>query len=161
MPIQHADIGKREGMSSQRFVIPFKLPSLNDVICENRKNPYSGANLKKTVERDIQMVMGKLRPVENPCIVRMEFVEQNKKRDVDNVESSKKFVLDALVKKGILTGDGPRHVAGTPSIVTYDKENGPRVVVTIIENEKEEVLRTLLYAAFDWIPAYEGVQSDG
>ena len=48
-----------------------------------------------------------LMPVQQPCIVHMVFEEANRKRDVDNVESAKKFILDALVRSKILTATVP------------------------------------------------------
>lgn len=117
----------------QQFTIPFRLPSLNDYINANRRNRYAGAKLKKDTERDIGWAIkaANLRPVNEPCKVKMTFVEPNRRRDVDNVESSKKYVLDALVKMGILHNDSPKYVTAAPSYTEYGQP--ARVIVELIE----------------------------
>ena len=129
---------------TQHFTIPYRLPSLNDYILANRANKYGGASFKKQVERDIILSIraARIHPVANQCIVCMTFVEGDKRRDVDNVESAKKYISDSLVRAGILQGDSPKYVIGMPSFTVYDK--GARVEVSITESADEELLRTML-----------------
>lgn len=136
---------------TQTFMIPARLPSLNEVIAQNRRNCYAGAKLKRDTEEMITRCInaGRLSKVENPCIVHMVFEEGNRKRDVDNVESAKKFVLDALVKANILQGDSPKYVIGTPSFTRYS--DGSKVIVTIVDDQDTEKLRTVLRSASDKI----------
>ena len=137
-------------MKKQTFVIPFRLPSLNEVIAQNRRNPYAGAKLKKETENDIcgEIFAARLVPVEAPCIVHMVFDEPNRRRDADNVESAKKFILDALVKSGVLENDNPSHVVASPSYTRYG-EGGASVTVTIIEDPNKTALRERLRRASD------------
>lgn len=130
---------------NQYFEIPFRLPGLNEVIAANRRNPHAGAKLKHDTDDSIMRVIcaARLKPVHLPCIVHMFFLEPNRRRDVDNIESAKKFILDALVKSGILQGDSPKYVIGAPSYTRYCK-GGAEVRVTIIENEDEDYLRRKL-----------------
>lgn len=58
--------------------------------------------------------------------------EPNKKRDLDNICSAKKFIQDALVKMGVLQGDGWRHIIGFSDEFYIDKDN-PRIEVEIKE----------------------------
>ena len=131
-------------MMVQEFKIPQRLPSLNDVIAANRSSPYKGAGLKKKTDETIQRCIldVDLKPVTNPCIVLMKFIEADRRRDIDNVESAKKFILDALVKSGVLRGDSPRYVVGAPSYTEYGE--APRVYVTIIEGADEKALKRRL-----------------
>ena len=98
------------------FKIKAKLPSLNDVIAKNRANKYLGAKFKADIEEVIgwaikqAIVMKTLKPVKNPCVIYIDWHEATKKRDVDNVQSSQKFILDAMVKNGILPNDNRRWV---------------------------------------------------
>lgn len=131
---------------TQSFQIPARLPSLNEMIAANRRNKYAGAKLKRETEEMIAAYITKSRitPVAMPCIVHMVFNEPTRKRDADNVESAKKFILDALVKSGILPGDSPRHVVGSPSFTTYSNA-GSFVDVTIIEgspNKLRDIIKT-------------------
>ncbi len=132
-----------------RFEIPFKLPSLNDYINANRTNPHKGASFKKRVESDIILAIKaqRVHPITLPCIVSMTFVEGDRRRDVDNVESAKKYILDALVSIGILKGDSPKHVIGAPSFTIYAK--GAKVLVCIVECEDETILRQMLRDAME------------
>lgn len=140
-------------INRQTFTIPFKLPSLNEYILACRRNKYAGAKMKRDIERNIgwEIKAAKLLPVVNPCIVCMTFVEGNRKRDVDNVESGKKYILDALVSSGILQGDSPKWVAGVPSFTVYDK--APKVIVQLIDSKDEDALHALVRNAR---AAYEG-----
>lgn len=96
---------------NQYFVIDTRLPGLNELIAANRQGYHAGARLKRDAQTTIMWAItaAKLRPVTLPCIVHMTFEESTRRRDTDNVESAKKFILDALVNTGILQGDGPRH----------------------------------------------------
>lgn len=137
---------------NQYLTIPFRLPGLNEVNAENRANPYAGARLKRQTDAQLVRIiqLSKLVPVRLPCIVHMTFEEPNRRRDADNVESAKKFILDALVKSCILRGDSPRYVVGSPSFTRY-VQGGARVLVTIIEDENEDRLRQRLHCASEAI----------
>ena len=87
------------------FVIREQLPSLNKVIDANRNNRYSGAHLKKKVTISIT------------------WHEKTKKRDVDNIQSAKKFILDAMVEQGILIDDKRKYVAQIYDTVVDDDED--------------------------------------
>ncbi len=75
-----------------------------------------GANFKKDIETVIgwaikqALVMRTLKPVKKPCVIEIDWHEATKKRDADNVQSSQKFVLDAMVQNGILQNDSRRYV---------------------------------------------------
>lgn len=98
------------------FTIKAKLPSLNDVIDKNRSNRYGGNKFKQDIETVIgwaikqALTMKTLKPVKNPCVIEIEWHEATKRRDVDNIQSSQKFILDAMVKNGILQNDNRRYV---------------------------------------------------
>lgn len=135
----------------QVFQIPARLPSLNEMIAANRRNKYAGAKLKRDTEEFIiaQIFAQKLAPVERPCIVHMVFNEPNRKRDADNVESAKKFILDALVRAKVIAGDSPKYVVASPSFTVYEHDSA-FVTVTIVEGERG-YLHSLLRTASETI----------
>ena len=98
------------------FIIWQKLCSQNDVVAANRTNKYVGAKLKADIEKaigwDIKKAILKetLKPVANPCVIEIDWHEATKRRDVDNIQSSQKFILDAMVKNKILPNDNRRYV---------------------------------------------------
>lgn len=64
-------------------------------------------------------------------MVRFEWHERTKKRDADNIASAKKFILDALVKMGVLADDSRKYVKGFYDYIIDDKEDF--VVVELLE----------------------------
>lgn len=122
-----------------KFTIHSRLPSLNDVIGENRANRYKGAKLKKDTEAVIiaEIKRQKVQPVtEYPVEVFIRWVEPNRKRDVDNVQSSKKFILDAMVKAGVLVNDSQRYVAQIHDVVEVG--GSAMVEVEVIKNDRQK-----------------------
>lgn len=73
-----------------KIEIPFRLPSLNQYINECRRNKYAGANMKKNVEKDIGWYINLLPEYKNPIKIHFIWVEENKRRDLDNVCFAKK-----------------------------------------------------------------------
>lgn len=98
------------------FTIHAKLPSLNEVISKDRTNRFAGAAYKKDTERIISRYItkaletGELKPVTTSCTVRIDWHEKTKRRDADNIQSSQKFILDALVSAGVLPDDSRKYV---------------------------------------------------
>lgn len=64
-------------------------------------------------------------------MIRFEWHEKTKRRDADNIASAKKFILDALVKKGVLTDDSRKYVKGFSDVIIDDKED--YVLVELVE----------------------------
>ena len=119
------------------FIIKQKLPSLNDTLRYNRTNMYMGAKFKKEVEEVIGWAIRRaltaktLHRVEVPVIVKIEWHEKTIKRDADNIQSSVKFILDALVNKGVLVDDSRKYVKQIQHEIVDDTEN--YVIVELIE----------------------------
>ena len=109
------------------------MPSLNDYTNACRSNAYVGFKFKKEVEEVIgwyikQAVTSKtLTPPKGAVMLRFEWHEKTKRRDYDNIASAKKFILDALVKHGILRDDSRKYVKGGYDIVIDDKTDFVRV----------------------------------
>ena len=117
-----------------RFIISGRLPSLNDYTKANRGNKYAGNTLKQDTQQLISLYIPKWVTIEKPVTIEFRWYEQNTKRDLDNVAFAKKFILDALVNKGILVDDGWKQVVGFSDEFYVDKKN-PRIEVDIHEQE--------------------------
>ena len=113
------------------FTIDSKLPTLNEYTLACRTNRYKGAEFKRNVEQIIgwYILMAKLPKIAHPVIVHFEWHEKTKRRDADNIASAKKFILDALVKHGVLQDDSRKYVVGFTDTIIDDKRDF--VVVTI------------------------------
>lgn len=116
-----------------KIEIPMKLPSLNTYINECRKNRFAGAKFKNDLEKDIQLFLVSLPKIEKPIKIEFEWVEENKKRDIDNLSFSKKFILDAMVKCGVISNDNRKHVTSFTDTFSYGAQ--AKVILTIIEEE--------------------------
>lgn len=119
--------------SENQFIIKQKLPSLNDYTAACRANKYVGAKFKREVEEVIgwsirQALTSKaLYKPNKAVVVHFEWHERTKKRDADNIASAKKFVLDALVKNGVLVDDSRKYVKGFYDVVVDDTEDFVKV----------------------------------
>lgn len=121
----------------QKFVIPGNLPGLNLLIAANRANRYKGAKLKRDADMQVIAAIRKhhIGAVKGyPVEVRIWFYEKDHRRDIDNVYSGGKFVLDALQKAGVLQGDGQKYIDRLRYGHHTDPDY-PRVEVEIIEND--------------------------
>lgn len=121
------------------FIIKDRLPSLNDYITACRSNKFKGATFKKDIEKLIgyyimaDKKLGLVRSVINPVRIIFEWHERTVKRDLDNIFSAKKYILDTMQDCEILVNDNQRYVKGLEDIFIKDKEDF--VKVTLIELE--------------------------
>lgn len=124
------------------LVIKGQLPNLNDYTNACRANRFNGAKMKQDSERIIgTYIMQQLADVKFKGAVKMNFrwYEPNKKRDLDNICFAKKFILDALVKNGVIKTDGWQGVAGFTDEFFIDR-NQPRIEVDIDDYEPEKAV---------------------
>ena len=81
-----------------KFEIDKRLIGLNEYTNKNRHNKYAGAKQKKDEQEYIKMCikqqLGNLK-IEKTVIGHFTWVEENKRRDLDNVCFAKKFILDS------------------------------------------------------------------
>lgn len=119
-----------------KFTVWGRLPGLNEITAENRRNRHAGAKMKKqyqyAVELSARRQLRHWRP-SGPVFMRYLWIEPNKKRDKDNIAAGgRKIIQDALVKAGYLHNDGWRDIAGFSDTFAVDSKN-PRVEITIEE----------------------------
>lgn len=119
-----------------KFTIPGRLDGLNEYTSANRTNPYKGGKMKHDNENTvIWAIRSQLRGIHinNPVMLKYDFYEPNKKRDLDNISSfAHKVIQDSLVKTEVLKNDGWNEIAGYLDQFYLDRKN-PRIEVTIVE----------------------------
>ena len=123
-------------MAVYRVEIPLKMPSINTYINACRRNRYAAAKMKSDIEDEIIVFVSKLPKFDKPIKISFSWVENNKRRDLDNVSSSKKFILDAMVKCGVLTDDNRKCVTAFTDTFSYAKE---AKVILEIEEVKDDI----------------------
>lgn len=117
-----------------KFEIGKRLMGLNEYTAYNRANKYIGAKAKKNEQAYIiwciREQLGKIK-IDKPVIGHFTWIEENKRRDLDNICFAKKFILDALVQAGVLQDDNRKIVTNfTDSFEYADKS---KVIVELEE----------------------------
>lgn len=118
------------GMGKATCEINMKLPSLNEYINLCRRNRYESAEFKRRIERDIGFYIMPLKRFEKPVRIHFVWYEKNTRRDADNIAFAKKFILDAMVKKGKLKDDSRKYVRGFTDTFKQGKETKVQIIVT-------------------------------
>lgn len=128
-------------MDQNFFTVRGRLPSLNDYVDACRAHWSKGAALKKETEElifwSIKDAVGKktCRPVQKPVRVLFVWYEHGLKRDMDNIFSAKKYILDAMQTAGIIESDDRKHVVGLGDFIIQTTKGNDRVVVYIWEDD--------------------------
>lgn len=118
-----------------KYVIPIKLPSLNDYTSACRTSKYTGAQMKAKYERLIGLYLTQMPKWYKPIKIHFLWIEGNKRRDKDNIVFAKKFILDAMVKCGKLQDDNRHYVVGFTDDFAYG--NTTKVIIKIEEIEDD------------------------
>lgn len=120
---------------TQTLFIPGPLPRLNQLIGRERRY-YNQAKKEWGDIIGWEIKKQHIHPM-GRVFIRWTWQEKNRQRDPDNVCAiGRKFVLDALVKMGILKNDGWKHIAGwTDTWVVVPKYPGVTVILEEQDNE--------------------------
>jgi hypothetical protein len=138
-----------------------RLPDLNQIIAyskirNGKWNKYAGVKKKYTdAIRDI-IFLERLKPYTDKIFLQFAWFEPNRKKDPDNVDAGKKFILDGMVKAGLIPNDTQKYIGGWISIfmpVPQKKsEVGVKVSITSYENM---AISCQVYVYLIRIPLYE------
>lgn len=129
-------------MTEQIIRINMRLPGLNEYTRAYRSSRYAGATMKKDAERAVMAYVraAHAKPASDPCAIVMVFHEPDRRRDADNVEFARKFILDGLVAAGVIAGDSPAHVLCSIPLTVYgDGGFSAYVDVRIISGQKRDL----------------------
>ena len=133
---QTYDLPQERSNMTYKFTIKGTLPNLNDYIKALNSNRHKGNALKQGTE---DIIIWQAKPqlrgihIKGLVLIKYDFYEPNKKRDLDNVSSfARKTIQDSLVKMGVLENDGWKNILGSSEQFYCDREN-PRIEVTIME----------------------------
>lgn len=118
---------------TRTIIIPDILPGFNEIIEASRANKYVAAEQKKEYT-DLIAWTAKAAgiPYMERIDVAIHWYEPNRRRDKDNISAGIKFVLDGLVKAGVIKNDGWKQIGDILHFFDVDRRN-PRVEVEITE----------------------------
>ena len=113
----------------QHFVVKSRFCSLNEFY---RMHHMKQGKVKRENDEVVawSAKAAHIKPYTKPVQIDCLWVEPNKRRDHDGIHFGVKFILDGLVKAGILKDDSPRYVKRITHEVAYDRDN-PRIEVWI------------------------------
>ena len=119
-------------MDEIKITIPGELCDLNTYINAERTHRQAGAKIKKRETQMVEWVVRSLKKphIDYPVMIHNTWHTKDKKKDPDNVAFAKKFILDGMVKAGLLKNDGRKQIIGFSDSFKVDKNN-PRVDITI------------------------------
>jgi Holliday junction resolvase RusA-like endonuclease len=125
-----------------KLTIQGELTDLNTYVNKERANRFAAAAIKEKETNRVywECKSQKLGKVIPPVVLEFKWFTKDLRKDADNIAFGKKFILDGLVKAGVLLDDKRDMVTGFIDSFFVDKEN-PRVEVYMYEKkvlEKKE-----------------------
>lgn len=129
-----------------RVTLPYKLDSLNQVISANRSSKYGANNKKASLQQKIWQSFRELERINKPVVIHIHWVEENRRRDLDNIYSAKKFIMDAITDKAnkgkerLIPDDSQRWVKDFIETYSIDKGN-PRIEIVLEEVDEDYIPR--------------------
>ena len=75
--------------------------------------------------------------MKNPCRIEFVWFEHGMRRDLDNIYSAKKYILDAMQAAGIIENDDRKHVHEIRDFIRSADKGQDGVIVYIWEDEGE------------------------
>jgi len=132
-------------MKTYEFFIPGPLPGLNEIIDaakvvmnSGKKAPSIYSKMKtEWDEAIVRIILQNEIPALGSILIAFIWIEKDKRRDKDNIEAGKKFILDALVSSGIIKNDGWGEVdLGKPEFAVNKECPGVIVKIKPIERKR-------------------------
>lgn len=123
-------------MSFYKFKIQGRMQALNDYIKDNRgaKGKFMGNKYKQFQTHDVANQIDEQGdfPTFNGLVqIEFHWIEINKKRDPDNFIFAKKFILDGMVKVGMIPNDGWKNIASFVDTWECQPDTNGGCIVTI------------------------------
>ena len=117
-----------------KFEIHQRLPSLNDYIHKINRNRYVGNKFKQDIQEsicwEIKAQLKELK-IDKPIVLYITWIEENKRRDIDNVYSAVKYIQDALVEMQVIKNDSAKNVVDVKHKIEYADKS--KVIVELEE----------------------------
>jgi len=127
----------QETRFKMRYIFKYngRMSGLNEYTNANRgsKGKFFGNQTKKFWTNEIAELLHDAPKFKNPVTIKFHWVEPNAKRDPDNFIFAKKFILDGMVKAGVIENDGHKNIIAFTDTWEVDKDSEGSVLVNISE----------------------------
>jgi Holliday junction resolvase RusA-like endonuclease len=114
-----------------------RLPCLNDIIDAAKGAGGKGSHYARMKRTWTEAFVWAANAAKIPPLKRihLDFIweEPNKQRNPDNIAAAKKFILDGLVKAGVLKNDGWSQVAGWTDQFHVKPPGGVTILITEVQ----------------------------
>lgn len=119
-------------LKNNTILIPGELSGLNQYIAAVSYNRYAGGTMKREATDFVYMCCmdQNIIAYTESVTITFKWYMKNKKKDLDNVCFGKKFILDGMVKAGVIVNDTQEYIKGFTDEFYIDK-NDPRIEVVI------------------------------
>ena len=107
----------------RKINIKTKLPTLNEYINAERTNRYIAANLKHKYTKSISKEVNGLTFDPIKYDVAITWFKDSNRKDHDNISFGLKFILDGMVKAGVIPGDGSKYINSIHHHFILDKDS--------------------------------------
>lgn len=117
-----------------KIKIDYQFTTLNEYINAERTNKFKASAIKKKETDIIRNFVTGNKVDKYPIKITFYWHLKDKRKDLDNIAFAKKFILDGLVKYGVLKNDGLNYIQGLKDIPIFDTKQ------EYVEIEIKEVL---------------------
>lgn len=93
------------------YQIKGKFPTLNEHDNANRRNKFMGAKMKHQATDTVATQLLGCTKIEHPCHIAFTW-RYSSRADFDNIRFACKYVLDGMIKAGVLPNDNQKWVLG-------------------------------------------------
>lgn len=114
------------------YTIQGKLATLNEHDGANRSNRFIGAKLKQEMTDLVAWQLRGKKPIVKPCIITFNWMFSSK-ADFDNIRFACKYILDGMVKAGILKDDNQNWVLGFGGDYFTKVDKGQESIIIEVE----------------------------
>lgn len=114
------------------YTIDGVLATLNDHDSANRVNKFLGAKLKKEMTEFVYWQVLNKKKITKPCIITFNWLVSSK-ADFDNIRFAAKYILDGMVKAGVLPDDSQKWVIGFGGDYFTKVEKGQEKIIIEVE----------------------------
>ena len=118
-------------LAENKIIIPGKMPGFNDIIKAAKSHYHQYNNMKRENTNLVAWTSKKVKKKKR-IFLDITWIEQNMRRDPDNIAAAVKFIWDGLVEAGVIENDGWKQNGGWKNSFKVDKDN-PRIEVIIKE----------------------------
>ncbi len=116
---------------AEKLVIPGELPGLNEIIAISKEHWAKYAEEKHNRTEEIAyLTRSQIKKKYKKVDLIFNWYCKDKRRDKDNIIAGQKFIIDGLVKAGVIENDGWKQIGNIFHFFEVDSEN-PRVEIII------------------------------